>query len=105
MPIMIVEDNLVSAKLVEGLLQKAGHQTVTAKNGKEALELLPTICNVQIILTDYLMPEMNGLEFIQHLKMLPGSRTSRSSFFQRIAISPPSRPCEDWTAECCSSNR
>ncbi|MBV6471290.1 MAG: Regulator of RpoS [Nitrospirae bacterium] len=74
MAIMIVEDNVVSAKLVEGLLQRAGYQTVTAKHGKEALELLPTICNVQLIITDYLMPEMNGIELIQQLKTLPGLR-------------------------------
>lgn len=74
MTIMIVEDNIVSAKLVEGLLEKAGYQTVTAKNGKEALELLPTLCNIQLIITDYLMPEMNGIELVQQLKMLPGLR-------------------------------
>ncbi|MBS0172042.1 MAG: response regulator [Nitrospira sp.] len=71
MSIMIVEDNIVSAKLVVGLLQKAGYQTVLVNNGKEALELLPTLCNIQLIITDYLMPEMNGIELIKHLKMVP----------------------------------
>jgi CheY-like chemotaxis protein len=71
---MIVEDNIVSAKLVEGLLQKAGYQTVVVNNGKEALELLPTLCNIQLIITDYLMPEMSGIELIQRLKTFPGLR-------------------------------
>lgn len=71
MPIMIVEDNAVSAKLVECQLQKAGYQTVAVKNGKEALETLPTVKNVQLIITDFMMPEMDGLELIAKLKSLP----------------------------------
>jgi two-component system chemotaxis response regulator CheY len=70
--ILIVEDNLVCAKLVEGLLQKAGYQTLVVNNGKEALELLPTLCDIHLVITDYLMPEINGIELIQQLKMLPG---------------------------------
>ncbi len=74
MTIMIVEDNIVCAKLVEGLLQKAGYQTVVVNIGKEALEFLPTLYKVQLVITDYLMPEINGIELIQQLKMLPGLR-------------------------------
>lgn len=74
MPIMIVEDNVVSAKLAECQLQKAGYQTVTVKNGKEALETLPTVKNVHLIITDFMMPEMDGLELIAKLKELPAFR-------------------------------
>lgn len=74
MPILIVEDNAVSAKLAERLLQKAGYQTVVAQNGKEALANLPTIKNVQLIITDFMMPEMDGLELIAKIKVLPAFR-------------------------------
>lgn len=74
MPIMIVEDNAVSAKLVECLLQKAGYQTVVVTNGKEALASLPTLKNVQLIITDFMMPEMDGLELIAKIKVLPAFR-------------------------------
>lgn len=74
MPILIVEDNAVSAKLVEHLLQKAGYKTIVVKNGKEALASLPTIKNVQLIITDFMMPEMDGLEFIAKLRGLPSFR-------------------------------
>lgn len=74
MPIMIVEDNAVSAKLIEYLLQKAGYQTVVANNGKDALANLPTIKNVQLIITDFMMPDMDGLELIAKIKELPAFR-------------------------------
>lgn len=74
MPILIVEDNVVSAKLVECLLEKAGYQTVVVKNGKEALASLSTVKNVQLIITDFLMPEMNGLELIEKIRALPALR-------------------------------
>jgi len=74
MPILIVEDNAVSAKLAECLLQKAGYKTVVAQNGKEALANLPTIRNLQLIITDFMMPEMDGLEFIAKTKALPAYR-------------------------------
>lgn len=74
MPILIVEDNAVSAKLAECLLQKAGYETVVAQNGKEALANLPTIRNLQLIITDFMMPEMDGLEFIAKTKALPAYR-------------------------------
>lgn len=74
MPILIVDDNAVSAKLAECLLQKAGYKTVVAQNGKEALANLPTLRNLQLIITDFMMPEMDGLEFIGKAKALPAYR-------------------------------
>ncbi|MCC2641581.1 MAG: two-component response regulator ORR5-like [Nitrospira sp.] len=70
MPILIVEDNAVSAKLAEHLLQQAGYQTVVVNNGNEALEVLPTMNNVQLVITDYMMPEMDGLQLIAKIKAL-----------------------------------
>ncbi|TKB59089.1 MAG: response regulator [Nitrospira sp.] len=71
MSILIVEDNPVNARLLALMLQEQGYQTVTVENGKEALKKVSEIPDIQLIITDYLMPEMDGLEFIVKVRALP----------------------------------
>jgi diguanylate cyclase (GGDEF)-like protein len=66
--ILLVEDDTSTLQLLERqLTTKCGHTVYTATNGREALvlalEVLP-----QVIITDWLMPEMDGLEFCQALR-------------------------------------
>ena len=71
MPILIVEDNPVNARLLSLMLQAHGYQTVVAGNGKEALAIVGNTPDIQLIITDYMMPEMDGLEFIAQVRALP----------------------------------
>ena len=64
---MIAEDNAVSRKLLEKILIKGGHEVVSAENGREALELFNKDF-FPIILTDWLMPEMNGIELCKTIR-------------------------------------
>jgi len=66
-PILIAEDNAVSRKLLEKVLIKAGHEVVSAENGREALEIFNGKF-FPIILTDWLMPEMNGIELCKTIR-------------------------------------
>jgi CheY-like chemotaxis protein len=71
MSILIVEDNPVNARLLQLMLTAQGYQTVVARNGNEALAAVPEIPDLQLIITDYMMPEMDGFEFIAKVKALP----------------------------------
>ena len=71
MSILIVEDNPVNARLITLMLHAEGYQTVVATNGKEALAIAPETPGLQLIITDYMMPEMDGFEFIAKVKTLP----------------------------------
>lgn len=71
MTILIVEDNPINARLLVLMLQAAGYQTVAARNGIEALATLSGTAGIQLIITDYMMPEMDGLEFIERVRALP----------------------------------
>jgi CheY-like chemotaxis protein len=71
MSILIVEDNSVNARLLALILNAQGYQTVVAGNGKEALAAVSETPDIQLIITDYLMPEMDGLEFIVKVRALP----------------------------------
>lgn len=65
--ILIAEDNPVNQKLAVRVLQKQGHSSVVANNGREALqtwETQPFDC----ILMDVMMPEMDGLVATEEIR-------------------------------------
>ena len=57
--ILLAEDNLINRKLAQTLLERAGHQVTTAKNGKTAVELLEEQ-DFDLVFMDVQMPEMDG---------------------------------------------
>ena len=65
--ILLVDDDRAILLMLQSSLEKAGHVVVTARNGVEALrkveESIP-----QLIITDWNMPEMDGLEFFKVLR-------------------------------------
>jgi diguanylate cyclase (GGDEF)-like protein len=59
-PILVVEDDPVSRRLLQMNLTKAGYTVVTAENGRQAIEQFnKNFC--PIILSDWMMPEMDGV--------------------------------------------
>jgi len=65
--ILIAEDNLVSRKLLEKSLQKAGYQVKSTENGRKAFEVLEKHF-YPIVITDWMMPEMNGPELCKAIR-------------------------------------
>ena len=68
--ILIVDDSLPMRSVIKRTLIAAGYgksEFLEAANGKQALELM-TNNWVDLILTDYNMPVMNGLEFLKAVK-------------------------------------
>lgn len=72
LPILIAEDNPVSRKLLEKTLTKAGYEVVSAKDGREALDLFAQRF-FPIVLTDWMMPEMTGPELCRALRAQSGN--------------------------------
>jgi CheY-like chemotaxis protein len=68
--IVVVEDDGLVRELIHRVLLGAGYTTLNAQNGQEALELLAAHPgNVDIILTDLVMPQMGGRELIDRLRL------------------------------------
>lgn len=64
--ILLVEDNELVRLHVEKLLNSLGYQTVSAANGKEALEILTQNPSINLLFTDVVMPGgMNGRELAE----------------------------------------
>lgn len=65
--ILLTEDDRLTRRLLERTLLKAGYEVISAENGKEALRLFNENF-FQIILTDWMMPEMDGLELCRAIR-------------------------------------
>lgn len=65
--ILIVEDNRTQAEYLRHLLEKKGYRITVATNGFEALNMVQAT-NPDIILTDVMMPEMDGYSLCKKLK-------------------------------------
>lgn len=61
--ILIIEDDKLLSDAYKLILEKHGHDIVTAFNGKEGLQKAEQH-KPKIILLDLLMPEMDGIEFL-----------------------------------------
>ena len=66
---MVVDDSRAIRKLLGNILRDIGYDVSEAGNGREALEAVAA-CTVplSLILTDWNMPEMNGLEFLKAVR-------------------------------------
>ena len=70
--ILIVEDNVDLLYNLNLLLESNNYKTITAKNGKEALEILSNLKEIpDIIISDIMMPEMDGYEFFRLISSDP----------------------------------
>ena len=59
--VLLVDDEPTQRLITARLLKRAGYQVETAKNGKEALERLTASDQFQLLVTDWEMPEMDGV--------------------------------------------
>jgi CheY-like chemotaxis protein len=65
---MVIEDDADIRDCVYEFLTAKGYQVHPARHGREALDKLPTLPRLCIIIVDLLMPVMDGVEFIRQLR-------------------------------------
>ncbi|NMC05026.1 MAG: response regulator [Candidatus Lokiarchaeota archaeon] len=68
--ILVVDDEQDIRLIIRLVLEKYNFSVLEAGNGKKALEMLANDANKEIacVITDYLMPQMNGLQLCQQLR-------------------------------------
>jgi two-component system, chemotaxis family, chemotaxis protein CheY len=64
--ILIVDDSVSMRQMTGIILKSAGYEVVEAKDGVEGLEKLTE--DVMVIITDYNMPNKNGIAFIREVR-------------------------------------
>lgn len=65
--ILVVEDSSTQALQLQYLLESEGYEVCVARNGREGLELL-TERSFSIVITDWVMPEMDGVELCRAIR-------------------------------------
>ena len=71
--ILVVDDSLTTRNLEKNILETAGYETKVAADGVEALSVLQSD-HCDLVVSDILMPEMDGFEFTAAVKADPNLR-------------------------------
>ncbi|MDJ0675262.1 MAG: response regulator transcription factor [Calothrix sp. MO_167.B42] len=65
--ILVVDDDLGTRLSISDYLELSGYKVITAKDGQEALNILEQY-HIDLIVTDIVMPNMNGYELVRQLR-------------------------------------
>jgi len=66
--ILLIDDDDTFRTMLEQTLTHFGHTVIEARNGKEGLRLFPQ-ANADLVITDIVMPEKEGLEVLMQLRL------------------------------------
>ncbi|HEU4325693.1 MAG TPA: response regulator [Roseiflexaceae bacterium] len=90
-PILIVDDEPPIVALLQDILEEAGYPVLTAPNGRVALELARRN-ELGLVLTDLMMPQMDGTTLCQRLRADP--RTAHLPILVMTAARQPAINCD-----------
>jgi CheY-like chemotaxis protein len=86
-PLLVVEDVPNVMELLEVTLRFKGYPVTTARNGQEALEKIATN-RPALVITDILMPKMDGFALAYHLRTDPLTRGIPIIFLSATYVTP-----------------
>jgi CheY-like chemotaxis protein len=70
--LLVVDDDEATCDAVRRLLGRMGYMVATATSGSDALAVLHDL-NFDLVILDWMMPEMDGLEVLRRLRADPGT--------------------------------
>lgn len=93
--ILLVEDDAPLLEVLQSILEAEGYEVYPAVNGKQALDLFVSV-RPNLIVSDIMMPEMNGYELLESVRVMPegvtvpflflSARTERSDVDQARSL-------------------
>ncbi len=93
--ILLAEDDGDMRRFLERALEKAGHDVVSYEEGASAFEALK-VSSVDLLLTDIVMPEMDGIELARRASELdPKMKVMFITGFAAVALHPDSQAPQD----------
>ena len=68
MRVLIAEDDAVSRMILAKAVQKLGHECLIAEDGEEAWELFQSTEGVDVVISDWMMPGVDGPELCRRVR-------------------------------------
>lgn len=72
--VLVIEDEKGISGLIEAALVRHGHCVETAEDGREGIQKFESGC-FDLVITDVLMPKVDGLGVLRHIRSTPRRRT------------------------------
>ena len=109
MKFLVIDDSVPMRRIMQNVLARLGHtDVILAANGREALKRVEAE-RVDFVITDWFMPEMNGLEFVRALREKEATRevpilvvtanASRTDVAQAVKLGVKGYVLKPFTAE------
>jgi DNA-binding NtrC family response regulator len=74
--VLVVDDEPNLRRVLSAVLTREGHSVIVADGGRDAIKKAKQLPHLDLLVTDFLMPDMNGLEVLEAVrKQHPGMRT------------------------------
>ena len=67
MKILVAEDNAVTRRLLRRILERLGHEVITAPDGHDAWERFQSN-DIRVVISDWMMPRMDGLDLCRRIR-------------------------------------
>lgn len=68
--ILVVDDSVIFRKQMQGMLENMFFKVITVAHGEEAMGILQATPDISLVLTDYHMPVMDGLELTSEIRKI-----------------------------------
>lgn len=96
--ILLVDDNADVRHILRAQLQKMGHIVLDAQNGVQAVEYLKKSEDIQLVISDVMMPKMDGIELADYINnhcahipiiLFSGNRNRKMEAYHALSPKPP----------------
>ena len=93
MRVLVIDDSSLTRRIISQILAEIGFETFEAGDGREGLSRVNDVSNLDLVLVDWNMPEMDGIEFLRALRAdsffnaLPVMMVSANNNAEEIATS------------------
>lgn len=72
--ILVAEDDEELCQAMVGLFKRNGYTVYSAISGNKAIEVLRTTQDIDLVLSDYFMPDGDGRKLLEYVRTLPNTR-------------------------------